>query len=84
MENKVLGYKSPLYGRRTAQFKIEPLDYYKCGQVGPDIVMLSYSNGEDVLIFTQGSIGSTYHMDTEDADMKEVPIGNTSGLIIPC
>ena len=27
MENQVLGYKSPLYGRRTAQFKIEPLDY---------------------------------------------------------
>lgn len=24
MENQVLGYKSPLYGRRTAQFKIHP------------------------------------------------------------
>lgn len=29
MENQVLGYKSPLYGRRTAQFKIEPFDYYE-------------------------------------------------------
>lgn len=28
MENQVLGYKSPLYGRRTAQFKIEPFDYF--------------------------------------------------------
>lgn len=28
MENQVLGYQSPLYGRRTAQFKIEPFDYY--------------------------------------------------------
>lgn len=27
MENQVLGQESPLYGRRTAQFKIEPLDY---------------------------------------------------------
>jgi len=27
MENQVLGYQSPLYGRRTAQFKIEPLDF---------------------------------------------------------
>ena len=27
MENQVLGYKSPLYGRRTAQFKILPFDY---------------------------------------------------------
>lgn len=28
MENEVLNYKSPLYGRRTAQFKIQPLDYF--------------------------------------------------------
>ena len=29
MENQVLGYKSPLYGRRTAQFKIEPFDFFE-------------------------------------------------------
>ena len=28
MENQVLGYQSPLYGRRTAQYRIGPLDYY--------------------------------------------------------
>jgi AAA+ ATPase superfamily predicted ATPase len=27
MENQVLGYQSPLYGRRTAQMKIEPLGF---------------------------------------------------------
>ena len=27
MENQVLGYESPLYGRRTAQFKIKALNY---------------------------------------------------------
>lgn len=27
MESQVLGQESPLYGRRTGQFKIEPLDY---------------------------------------------------------
>ncbi len=27
MENQVLGYKSPLYGRRSAQFKIMPFNY---------------------------------------------------------
>lgn len=27
MENQVLGYKSPLYGRRSAQFKITPFTY---------------------------------------------------------
>ena len=31
MENQVLGYKSPLYGRRTAQFKVSPFDYYESG-----------------------------------------------------
>ena len=27
MQNQVLGYESPLYGRRTDQFMIEPLTY---------------------------------------------------------
>ena len=27
MENEVLGYKSPLYGRRSGQIKVEPLKY---------------------------------------------------------
>ncbi|MDR0388779.1 MAG: ATP-binding protein, partial [Spirochaetaceae bacterium] len=30
MENQVLGYKSPLYGRRTSQFKVMPFSYYEC------------------------------------------------------
>lgn len=29
MENQVLGYQSPLYGRRTAQYKIEPFNFYE-------------------------------------------------------
>ena len=29
MEYQVLGYQSPLYGRRTAQFKIQPLDFFE-------------------------------------------------------
>jgi hypothetical protein len=29
MENQVLGYQSPLYGRRTAQLKIEPFSYFE-------------------------------------------------------
>ncbi|PXX50286.1 hypothetical protein DFR60_112149 [Hungatella effluvii] len=29
MEYQVLGYKSPLYGRRTAQFKIHPFTYFE-------------------------------------------------------
>ena len=29
MENQVLGYESPLYGRRTAQLKIAPLSFFE-------------------------------------------------------
>ena len=29
MEEQVLGYKSPLYGRRTAQFKLQPFTYFE-------------------------------------------------------
>lgn len=32
MENQVLGYKSPLYGRRTAQFKILPFNFFSSRQ----------------------------------------------------
>jgi hypothetical protein len=78
-------------GQSTPQLDIDqyyyptylPEDYtYDSYQVGGDIVMLSYSNSEDTIIFTQGSTGSAYHVDTEDAEMKEVPIGNTSGYLI--
>ena len=33
MEHQVLGYKSPLYGRRTAQFKITPFDFWEARQM---------------------------------------------------
>ena len=35
MENQVLGYKSPLYGRRTCQFKIKPFSYHECAEMLP-------------------------------------------------
>ncbi len=37
MENQVLGYQSPLYGRRTGQFKIEPLSYKETAEFNPDL-----------------------------------------------
>ena len=36
MEEQVLGYKSPLYGRRTAQFKIKPFTFFESKQMYPD------------------------------------------------
>lgn len=41
MENQVLGYESPLYGRRTAQFKIQALTYREIAIFRPS---LSYAD----------------------------------------
>ena len=37
MEKEVLGQKSPLFGRRTAQFKIEPLTYLEAAKFHPEL-----------------------------------------------
>lgn len=37
MEKKVLSEKSPLFGRRTAQFKIEPLTYLDAAKFHPEL-----------------------------------------------
>ncbi|WP_027406340.1 ATP-binding protein [Anaerovibrio sp. RM50] len=36
MEKQVLGHESPLYGRRTGQFKIEPLTYKETALFSPE------------------------------------------------
>ena len=46
MENQVLGYQSPLYGRRTAQFKILPFDYYDTAKWFPN-----YTAEEKAIIY---------------------------------
>lgn len=33
MENQVLGYKSPLYGRRSAQFKVKPFTFFEAREM---------------------------------------------------
>lgn len=37
MENQVLGYESPLYGRRTAQFKVKALTYKEITEFNPEL-----------------------------------------------
>lgn len=37
MENQVLGKESSMYGRRTGQFKIDPLDYRETAVFHPDL-----------------------------------------------
>lgn len=54
MENQVLGQESPLYGRRTGQFKIEPLDYKETAVFHPEL-----SHEENALIY--GITGGVPH-----------------------
>ncbi|MBQ8878464.1 MAG: ATP-binding protein [Lachnospiraceae bacterium] len=46
MENEVMGYKSPLYGRATAQLEVQPFDYFDSGIFFPE-----YSNEEKLLAY---------------------------------
>ena len=52
MENQVLGAKSPLYGRRTSQFKIEPFEYTDAVKFVPN-----YSREDRLLAY--GIFGGT-------------------------
>ena len=54
MENQVLGQESPLYGRRTGQFKIEPLDYKDTAVFHPNL-----SHEDNALIY--GITGGVPH-----------------------
>ena len=54
MEDQVLGQESPLYGRRTGQFKIAPLDYKESAVFHPDL-----SNEDNALIY--GITGGVPH-----------------------
>ena len=52
MEDHVLAYKAPLYGRRTAQFKISPFDFYETREY------LKNASNEDCALF-YGIVGGT-------------------------
>ncbi|MDR1070851.1 MAG: ATP-binding protein, partial [Gracilibacteraceae bacterium] len=65
MENQVLGYKSPLYGRRTAQFKILPFD---CAQA-KDYFGDSFS-GVDAAVLYGVTGGVPLYMSLMDRDLS--------------
>ena len=47
MEKQVLGYKSPLYGRRTAQYKILPFDYFESSEM-----LDGFNNEEKIILYS--------------------------------
>lgn len=46
MEEQVLGYKSPLYGRRTAQFKIHPFTFFEARRM-----LAGYESEEQAVLY---------------------------------
>ncbi|MCM1525448.1 MAG: ATP-binding protein [Ruminococcus sp.] len=62
MEDKVLAYKSPLYGRRTAQMKILPFDFWESCRL-----LKKFSPADKALIY--GIVGGTpqYLLQTDDS-----------------
>jgi AAA+ ATPase superfamily predicted ATPase len=71
MEEQVLGYKSPLYGRRTAQFKINPFDFFESCQY-----FKNFSSLDMALIY--GVVGGTpqYLLQMNDTVSVEENIKN--------
>ena len=55
MENEVPGYKSPLYGRRTGQIKLEPLTFTHVTHFFPQ-------KSAQELVQTYGCLGGCLHI----------------------
>lgn len=72
MEDNVLAYKAPLYGRRTAQFKIQPFGFFEACK------FLSHYSNEDKAI-AYGIMGGTpqYLVQLDDSMSIEDNIKNT-------
>ena len=47
MENQVLGYQSPLYGRRIAQYKILPFNY-----IESSVMLPGFINEEKIVLYS--------------------------------
>ncbi|MBT1162013.1 MULTISPECIES: ATP-binding protein [Bifidobacterium] len=80
MESEVLGYKSPLYGRRTAQMRVKPFDVFDTAR------MISFASPEDIVRYYATLGGTPYYLKQLHADRSyEENISrlafDTSGLL---
>lgn len=64
MENQVLGEKSPLFGRRTGQLKINPLDYYDSARFYPNV------SDEDKIRYYACIGGTPYYLSLIDPELS--------------
>jgi AAA+ ATPase superfamily predicted ATPase len=47
MEKQVLGHKSPLYGRRSSQYKLQPFDYLESSEM-----LKGFTNEEKIILYS--------------------------------
>ena len=72
MENQVLGYQSPLYGRRTMQLKINPLDFWESRQFHHN-----FTDEEKAIIYgVTGGIPQYLEFIDDNKSLKENIIDN--------
>lgn len=64
MENQVLGEKSPLFGRRTGQLKVNPLDYYDSAKFYPN------ASNEDKVKYYACVGGTPYYLTLIDEKLS--------------
>lgn len=72
MEYQVLGYESPLYGRRTAQFKIRALTYLEMTRFHPDLTYMDQA----LLYGITGGIPHYINKLELEADLDEALLEN--------
>ena len=74
MEEQVLSYQAPLYGRRTAQIKIEPLDFFSArpllGRFPPEHQAIAY-----------GCVGGTPQYLNDIADTDDIGVSLCNHLL---
>lgn len=63
MESEVLGKKSPLYGRRTAQIRVKPFDLFEAAELMP-----SNASWEDKINYFAALGGTPYYLEQLDGN----------------
>lgn len=63
MESEVLGYKSPLYGRRTSQIRLKPFDYRDAAH------LLAGKTPEEQVIYYAAFGGTPYYLEQIDQSL---------------
>lgn len=64
MESRVLGRKSPLYGRRNAQIRMHPFDYYDAAKMLPKL------NAEQLICYYSTFGGTPYYLAQIDQSLS--------------